>query len=120
MKLNEIDTYENQTILNGYIYSRYLCVHNDEFARSRNEFQLKETINESSLKRNDVKFAIEIVSYDKSGNINVFLLTTITDVENPIYLFGCEENEWKTDNDIVLQLENLYYTVVPNNFNLIK
>lgn len=110
--MNDIDLYENQYILNNKLHAKYICVHDDTFGRGKTKDELFEIIKKSLEKRSDVDFYFKTLSLTKNGLVNMFLLTLISDIDKPIHLYICEENGYNSlDNDLVDQLENLYYHV---------
>ena len=111
--MNDIDLYENQYILNNKLHAKYICVHDDTFGRGKTRDELFGIIKKSLAQRSDVDFNFKTLSLTREGLVNLFLLTLTSDIDKPIHLYICEENGYKNlDNDLVAQLENLYYHVV--------
>ena len=118
MSEKEIDTYPNQYVKGNKIFTKYLCVHNDTFGREKTLNEIYEIISEALQERvNTVSIELNTISKNDDGEINVFEMILGTDIEKPIYLYVCEENNYVLDNRIITLLDDInYYTVIECNY----
>lgn len=121
--MSEIELYPNQKLENdGFLHTKYLCVHDDVFGREKTKEELYDIIYKSvdRDKYTSVFYIrIKVISYNVEGKINVFELEIVTRFDKPIHLWVGEENDYNNlDNNIVdvLNLIN-YYEVIPCDYN---
>lgn len=120
--MKEIDLYENQEIIHGQFYTKYLCVHDDTFGREKTKEELFSIIYNSVDRKkytSPFNIIIRIVSKNEHGKVNVFVLEVATLIDKPIHLWVGDNNEYKElNNNIIDNLELIYYyEVIPCNYN---
>lgn len=120
--MKEIDLYENQKIINGRLYTKYLCVHDDTFGREQTKKELYHIIYNSIDRKKYTSphnVIIRKVSENAHGKVNVFVLEVTTLIDEPIHLWVGDDNGYKElNNNIIDNLELIYYyEVIPCNYN---